>query len=373
MLTILADENIPLLDTLFSRIGRITTLPGRAICPQHLVGVDILLVRSVTRVDSNLLQDSAVTFVGSCTIGTDHLDTSYLNKMGIAWANAPGCNANAVVQYVFSAMATLVFDWDEKVVGIIGCGNVGSRLLECLQAMGVKCLCYDPLIAQDKPELTTFDEVLTADIISCHTSLTTSGCFPTYHLISENELVQLQSDALLINTSRGAVIDNTALLECLKRRPHFKVALDVWENEPDINVQLLSKVDIGTPHIAGHSLEGKRQGSIQVYRALSKYLQIDTCDPAALMATQPKPLNPPKKNDVRSQQNAILLNAYNIIEDNLQLRRWYSQQQKSMPAFFDNLRKNYSVRRDYSHCLLPDWLEKKQHKRFLEALGFNTH
>ena len=371
MPTILADENIPLLDTLFSQLGTVTTLPGREIRSQHLAGVDILLVRSVTRVDRNLLRDSAVKFVGSCTIGTDHLDRSYLDKMGIAWANAPGCNANAVVQYVFSAMAALVSHWDEKVVGIIGCGNVGSRLLACLQAMGVKCLCYDPLIAQDKPELTTFNEVLTADIISCHTPLTTSGCFPTYHLISENELVQLQPGALLINTSRGAVVDNTALLGFLKQRPDFKVALDVWENEPDINSQLLARVDIGTPHIAGHSLEGKRQGSVQVYRALSKYLQVDTGDSAALIATQPKQLNPPKKNDVRSQQNAILLDAYNIIEDNLQLRRWYNQQQEAMPVFFERLRKNYPVRRDYSHCLLPDWLGK-QHKRFLKALGFNN-
>ena len=355
-------------------MGTITTLPGRKIRSQHLADVDVLLVRSVTRVDSNLLQGSAVKFVGSCTIGTDHMDRSYLDKMGIGWANAPGCNANAVVQYVFSAMATLVSDWDEKVVGIIGCGNVGSRLLACLQAMGVKCLCYDPLIAQDKSELTTFNEVLTADIISCHTPLTTSGCYPTHHLISESELVQLQPGALLINTSRGAVVDNTALLEFLKQQPDFKVALDVWENEPDINTELLSKVDIGTPHIAGHSLEGKWQGSVQVYRALSNYLQIDTGghDPAALITTQPKKLNPPKKNDVRSQQNAILLDAYNIIEDNLELRRWYSQRQDAMPVFFDRLRKNYPVRRDYLHCLAPNWLEKEQHKRFLEALGFNS-
>ena len=162
MLTILADENIPLVHTLFSQLGTVTTMPGRAIRSRHLVGVDILLVRSVTKVNSDLLQGSTVKFVGSCTIGKDHLDIGYLEQMKIGWANAPGCNANAVVQYVFSAMATLVPDWSEQVVGIIGCGNVGSRLLHCLRGMGIKCVCYDPLINQDdEPELTTLTEVLT--------------------------------------------------------------------------------------------------------------------------------------------------------------------------------------------------------------------
>ena len=370
MPTILADEDIPFVHELFDKLGTVTTMPGRKINSQHLSGIDILLVRSVTRVDRDLLQGHSIVFVGSCTIGVDHLDTDYLDHMGISWASAPGCNANAVVQYVFSAMATLAPDWASSVVGIIGCGNVGSRLLSCLRAMGVRCLCYDPLIKQDKPELTTLNEVLTADIISCHTPITTMGPFPTYHLIGECELTQLTSGALLINTSRGGVVDNAALLRLIKQRHSLKVALDVWEDEPDINPELLDHVDIGTPHIAGHSLEGKRQGSVQIYYALSEYLNIDAVDPDGLLPVEPKKaVNPAQVTGIEAQLNALLLSAYTIQDDDRQLRL-YRQQPAPMPVFFDHLRKNYPVRRDYSHCVLPDWLENASHKHFLAALGF---
>ena len=373
MLTILADENIPLVRPLFDRLGNVITMPGRAIQSRHLAAADVLLVRSVTRVSRDLLQGSAVQFVGSCTMGKDHLDIDYLEQSGISWANAPGCNADAVVQYVFSAMATLQPHWAESVIGIIGCGNIGGRLLHCLRRMGVKCVCYDPLISRDEPELTTLAEVLSADIISCHTPLTTINPFPTRHLLGARELSQLRSGALLINTSRGEVIDGNALLGLLlQRHKPFKVALDVWEGEPDIDLELLACVDIGTPHIAGHSLEGKRQGSVHVYRALCRYLGVRHAANRgiAMLMNSPKTvLQPDKKDDTQAQRNALLLAAYSIDNDDRQLRHRCKQQQPIADGF-DQLRKNYPVRHDYCHCVPPQWLAKKTHRRFLEALGF---
>lgn len=359
---IVADQNIPLAKELFSELGDITSLPGREITSNDIADADILLVRSVTNVNRELLENNTtIKFIGSCTIGTDHLDTAYLSHANIAWANAPGCNANAVVQYVLTAMAIAQPQWLVKTVGIIGCGNVGGRLYKCLTALGVKCFCYDPLLtAATDVALIDLDHLLTqADIISCHVPLTTDGDFPSYHMLGKKELATIKNDALLINSGRGAIIDTVALSQEIDERglrdKYLNVVLDVWENEPFVDHRLLNKISLGTPHIAGYSIEGREQGTFMIYQALCSFLKQPTSAHAySLLTTDKKTI---AVNSIFNQKtlsdsiedienfNRLLLSCYNSKLDHQAL---------CSVDNFDGLRKNYPARRECSHFLLPD-------------------
>ena len=377
---IIVDENIPLADELFGDMGKLVRLPGREIKATDCRDADVLLVRSLTSVNESLLNGSQVKFVGSCTIGIDHLDTTYLQRQNIQWANAPGCNANAVVQYVLSAMAYAQPHWLTKKVGIIGCGNIGHRLYQCLRQLGVDCYCYDPFLSEpmlpkkltktlakkDDIRLVSFEDVLQADIITCHTPLSKAGPYPTYHLLSEPELVQLQANTLLINSSRGAVVDNSALSRQLAKRS-FNVVLDVWENEPHIDKELLQQTTLATPHIAGYSLEGKEQGTWMIYKALSefllqavneskrKYLHRDCVELTCVELTLPKENESGSKADEQYLLNQLLLQCYSIEQDDKMLRDCLP----SVDGCFDQLRKNYIPRREYSHFVLPQCLSER--------------
>jgi erythronate-4-phosphate dehydrogenase len=207
------------------------------------------------------------------------VDQDYLKQIDIQFANAPVCNANAVVQYVRSVVCRLRPVWQEQTVGIVGCGNVGGRLYQTLQKLGVDCHCYDPfLLEADNIDLVSFEEVIQSDILCLHTPLTTDGPYPTFHLFNEAVLSQLAPKALLINAGRGAVVDNRALLDMLPQKS-WQVALDVWEGEPDISLPLLELVDIGTPHIAGYSYDGKVNGTTMVRDALCAWLGKIVPDP----------------------------------------------------------------------------------------------
>lgn len=367
---IIADQNIPLLDELFSGIGSITRLPGREISAADVKSADVLLVRSITKVDEKLLKNSRVKFVGSCTIGFDHLDIEYLNNQKILWSNAPACNANAVVQYVLSVMATLKINWRQQKIGIIGCGNIGSRLYKCLKKLDVDVVVYDPFLDDKQCQhLVSFEEVLQADIVSCHTPLTYKGEFPTYHLINEVQLNLLKQDALLINAGRGGVIDNKALLNVLTKRA-LMVALDVWENEPKVNRELVKKVALSTPHIAGYSLEGKEQGSYMIYQALCRNLGLkfdQTKQQCLTMGSETlkadifleEDKQQPDILDVDSIRfNQILLACYNVNNDDALLKENND---------FDALRKNYRVRREYAYYQLPT-LNMNQNIRLLFSI-----
>ncbi|HCL42231.1 MAG TPA: 4-phosphoerythronate dehydrogenase, partial [Pseudomonas sp.] len=257
---IVADENIPLLDAFFAPLGRITRLPGRQISHQDLTDADALIVRSVTRVDPQLLAGTPVRFVGTCTIGTDHLDLPGLAAAGVTVASAPGCNARGVVEYVLSCLLTLSertgLDWRTRRVGIVGVGEVGGRLAQTLTALGVECLlCDPPRAARGEGGFAPLDQLLTeCDVISCHVPLTRTGADATWHLLDAGRLVALRPGAWLINSSRGPVIDNHALKAVLAERADLQVALDVWEQEPQVDCALLQRCALGTPHIAGYSL-----------------------------------------------------------------------------------------------------------------------
>ncbi len=284
-LAIVADEKIAQLE-LLEQYGNLIASLSSAINTETVRAADVLIVRTETKVDQRLLAGSNVKFVGSATIGCDHVDLDYLAEQGIQFANAPGCNARAVVEYVISAIVS-VYNFSELVnkrVGIIGCGNTGSGLYRQLKLFGINCYCYDPPLKNNAKidsshinysDWANFDDILQCDIISLHTPLTLDGEYPTHHLIDEKQLNALPADCLLINTSRGSVINNNALLGQLQKRPTLQAVLDVWENEPDINLELLQKVTLGTPHIAGYSQLGKNQATSMLIDKLRNYWGIE--------------------------------------------------------------------------------------------------
>ncbi len=265
---IVADENIAYAAHFFAPLGELVLLPGRAIRRSDVQDADILLVRSVTSVNSELLEGTAVRFVGSCTIGTDHIDTAWLAENDIHFAYAPGCNAQAVVEYVWSALLSLEVDFSVSKIGVVGCGNVGGRLLRYLQKRGADAVGCDPFLFDKDLPLVNFAQILECDVICLHTPLTKTGAYPTFHLFDEATIRQLKPDTVLLNAGRGAVIDNAALLQRMEHHNDLRVVLDVWENEPAIDGDLLVHVAIGTPHIAGYSAEGKLRGTEMVYEAL---------------------------------------------------------------------------------------------------------
>ncbi|MBA1250059.1 4-phosphoerythronate dehydrogenase PdxB [Pseudomonas luteola] len=270
---ILADENIPLLDEFFGAFGSIRRMPGRAMDRAAVGEADILIVRSITPVTRALLEGSPVRFVGTCTIGTDHLDIDYLESAGIAWSSAPGCNARGVVDYVLGALLALSdargVSLSERTYGVVGAGQVGGRLVEVLKGLNLNVLVCDPPRALSAPDdFVSLETVMEkCDVISLHAPLVRSGPDATYHLFDAERLAGLKAGTWLINACRGEVIDNKALRECLVEGADLEVVLDVWESEPEVDIELAKRCRLATPHIAGHSLEGKWRGTAMVYAA----------------------------------------------------------------------------------------------------------
>ncbi len=375
---IIADENIPCVGEAFASLGDVVLLPGRDMRPEQVRDADILLVRSVTRVGQALLQGSSIRFIGSATIGFDHVDREYLTQQGIGFATAPGCNATSAAEYVVSSLMALSekqgFSLSGKSVGIIGCGNVGSRVRSKLAALGMRCIINDPPLAaaSDGGTFVELDEVLQADIVTLHVPLSNSGMHPTLHLVDATALQKLQPGAVLINTSRGAVVDNCALNDLLEHRDDLSVVLDVWEDEPAINVSLLQKVDIGTPHIAGYSLDGKLRGTGMIYRAACEYFGTDPQWDAAdeLPAGPSIELDTSMRDDMATMIRTTVLAAYDVRTDDARLRELPGLSPTDRPDYFDRLRKEYPVRREFSETRvtvdgLTDELE-----RVLCQLGF---
>ena len=362
---IIADQNMPHVEAYFGHLGEVKLMAGREIDSQTIQGAEILLVRSVTQVNQSLLEGSSVRFVGSATAGTDHIDLDYLNRNNIQFAYAPGCNAEAVVQYALSVFSRLKPQWLQSKVGIVGCGNVGGRLYQKLVALGVDCRVYDPFLSQSQiPDLVSLKEVLDCDIISLHTPLTTEGEFPTHYLFNQQVLNSLKPNTLLINAGRGAVIDNNALINRIKQSDGLQVALDVWESEPQINTELLSLVSLATPHIAGYSDEGKIRGTSMLYEALCALYLNDASiqQPSTSINDTTVSLNGAGKS-----LNQLLLECYNIGADDQRMRE--KLKQGDIGQGFDHLRKTYPQRREYSHFnVSTDTTLSRQ----LKILGYST-
>lgn len=378
---IVADENIPLVEAFFSRLGEVVRLPGRTMTAADVHDADALIVRSVTKVNAALLAGSKIKFVGTCTIGVDHLDQDYLAANAIGWSSAPGCNANSVVEFVYAALCHLDINWLPVKFGIIGCGNVGGLLYKRLKAQGVDVRCYDPnLTLAQNPDLTSLDEVLACDVISMHTPLVTTGLHPSFHLLGHKELRQLKSGAVLINCGRGPVIDNQALFDVLNERSDLHVVLDVWEPEPDISLELLDKVLLGSPHIAGYSYDGKLNGTEMIYQALCRHF--DQKPQSSLGELVPPLVNNQlridecidQENNIFHIVKALIKQVYDIAADDARLRALAKQALTGEIMFgegFDGLRKHYPVRREFHNYQVHLENISDADKQWLQVLGFH--
>ncbi|HRK73582.1 MAG TPA: 4-phosphoerythronate dehydrogenase, partial [Rhodothermales bacterium] len=270
---IVADENIPLLNQFFGDWGELNLLPGKAITHEVIREADVLLVRSVTPVTASLLRGSRVQFVATATAGTDHVDVEWLEKQGIGFAHAPGSNAESVVEYVLTALLHLTARYKTtlrgKTVGVVGVGEIGRRLIPRLEALGCRVLQNDPIRALHEPGnwVDLKDLLQQSDVVTFHVPLTRSGPFPTYKLIHKNNLQWLKKGGWIVQASRGGVIDEAALADGLDCGLVGAAILDVWENEPNFNPDLVARCHLATPHIAGYSYDGKLKGSEMVYDA----------------------------------------------------------------------------------------------------------
>ena len=354
---IVADENIPYAREAFDALGEVVTVKGRELTREQLVDAEVLLVRSVTKVRADLLDGTCVRFVGTATIGTDHVDTGLLADRGIAFTSAPGSNANSVSEYVVAALLTLGqrdgFELAGKTLGVVGVGNVGRRVVAKARTLGLRVLQNDPprARAEGAEGFVELDRVLDeSDFVTVHVPLTPDGPEATLRLIASSELSRLKPTAYLLNTSRGPVVAGDDLLAALRDGRIAGAVLDVWENEPAIDANLLQAVAIGTPHIAGYSFDGKVNATVMLYDAVCDLLdRPPTWRPDLPGAPVPEVTLDATARTPQEQLHAAVTAVYAIESDDARLREMLTLPPADRAAHFDRLRKTYPIRREFTN------------------------
>ncbi len=354
-MVILVDENVPYGREAFGLLGEVRTAHGRKINREMLADVDVLVVRSITKVDCDLLDGTPVRFVGTCTIGEDHVDKAWLKAMGITFSSAPGCNANSVGEYITAALLYLAerhgLSLAGMKLGIVGVGNVGKRVRQKAEAMGLQCVLNDPPRFDSEggdPIFRPLEEILDCDFITFHVPIEKTGPYATWHLADADFLSRMKPGAVLINSSRGPVVDNQALKSALREGALRAAVLDVWEGEPRVDTELLERVDIATPHIAGYSFDGKVNGTRQVYEALCTSLNRPAeWDPSPLLPAPDCPqltVDPSESGALSGAVRAV----YEIMSDDVRMREMLAlATPEEQSAWFDRLRKEYPRRREF--------------------------
>jgi len=366
------DENIPYAKQFFSGFGELHFFSGRSVTPEQLSDADVLLVRSITKVNEALLAlNTNLMFVGTATIGTDHIDQAYLASRDIHFSSAPGCNKISVAEYILSSVLVLAekyqFELTQKTVAIVGAGNTGSAVYQRLSALGMECKLYDPplQLAGDERNFCSFEEVINADIISLHVPKVSAGEHPTVHMFDEEILNKLASEQILLNASRGEVIDNQALLKKAQAGEAPTLVLDVWEHEPTIEKALLPFVEIATPHIAGYSLDGKARGTEMLYQALCQKLEHNIEHKTEDFVVQAAISNVTIEQQISQPILKRLVHLiFDVRRDDALFRQMIDQ-----PDGFDIMRKTYSERRELSTLNVKAPASQTQ---LLQALGFKA-
>ena len=380
---IIADQNIPFVKECFSSIGDVTLVSGRAVTPDLVKDADILLVRSITKVNAGLLDGSSVKFVATATIGTEHVDQDYLASEGIGFASAPGSNANSVAEYIVAALLALgkkyKFRLEGKSIGIVGVGNVGSKVEKKCSALGMKVVLNDPPLARQTGDAKyrSLEELFGCDFITLHTPLTKDGTDPTYHLANEEFFAEMKPGAFFFNSSRGKVHDEAALKKAMQSGKLGGVVLDVWETEPKVDPWLLQNVDLSTPHIAGYSYDGKVVGMMMIYEAACSHLGLNPVHTAADFLPAPDMpeimVTPDKlKEDEEMLIQDIVQQVYVINRDDFNMREILLQPEDEQAAWFDGLRKNYPVRREFQNTVIKLADTASPLAKKLAGIGFNV-
>jgi len=349
MIRIVADDKIPFLKGVLEPFAQVTYLPGKRIVREMLEDTEALLIRTRTKCTETLLKGTAVSFIGTATIGFDHIDTQFCKKSGIKWTNAPGCNSSSVKQYMAAALLKISSDFGfslkNRTIGIVGVGHVGSKVEKFARLLGMNVLLNDPP-RERKEGIGNFEDLYLllreSDIVTLHVPLNTTGEDRTYHLFNEELLKKMKKGAWLINTSRGEVVETSALNALLSSGRLGGAVVDVWENEPDIDLELMNKVFIATHHIAGYSADGKANGTSVVVNALSRHFKFPL--KKWYPDTIPAPPSPIVNIscDGKSDEDIIreaVNHTYKIETDNNNLRK--------SPYNFEILRGDYPLRREF--------------------------
>jgi erythronate-4-phosphate dehydrogenase len=370
---VVADCKIPFLKGVLEPFADVVYLPGNEIAREHLLDADALITRTRTICNEKLLAGTKVKFIATATIGFDHIDTSWCENNGITWTNAPGCNAGSVYQYVGSVLVNLAlkygFDFTDRSLGVIGIGNVGRKIVKLGEWLGMRVLLNDPPRARREGPcgyVSLEGIIRECDIISCHVPLNMTGDDKTFHLFNENILHKLHPGTILINSSRGEVVDNNALKNVLKSK-QITANLDVWENEPLIDKELVKLLDIATPHIAGYSADGKANGTSMSVQFLSKFFNLPLTRwfaedvPTTEITDLTIDCNGKSIQEIISQ--AILF-TFNVMDDDSRFR--------SSIDTFEKQRGNYPLRREfYAYNITLINPHSNIHKT-LNGLGFNV-
>lgn len=351
-LRIVLDENIPHSQEIFSPFGEIKALPGRNIKNQDLKGADALIIRSITNVDKSLVQNTPLKFIGTCTIGTDHVKEKDLQDLDIKFFSAPGCNAQSVAEYVLCALLEFAHQTHTslagKTIGVVGVGNVGSKVAKYAKLLNMKVLLNDPPRQRkgDALEFVPFSEILNCDFITLHVPLFKQGPDKTHHLIDTQNILKMNPNAVIINTCRGSVINNNDLKLGLRTKKIQAAILDVWENEPNLDQELFNLCFIGTPHIAGYSYDAKIRGSTMIAEELAKFFHLPKPD-YSLIGQPSEPFY--DLNNLDKNEENLLKQIANLCYDP-QIDHFDLKHSLTIPnsgESFDNLRKKYRKRREF--------------------------
>lgn len=350
---IIIDENIAFAEEAFSNYGTIELYNGRKINNEILKNADALIIRSITNVNKELLNNTSVKFVGTATIGTDHVDLEYLKNNGIVFSDAKGCNSNAVAEYVLTGLLAVAnknkIDITNKTMGVIGYGNVGKKVVNLAEAIGLNVLVNDPPLERCgyNYKFSSLEEVLKCDIVSFHVPFNNGGVDNTYHLLNKNNIGLLKKDVILFNTARGAVVDNSVIVKFANENPSTKLIFDVWENEPICNYELVKKVDIATAHIAGYSFEGKVIGTEMIYKAFCNCFGLTPTWNYQLFNSIIKEFNYSIDENLSNNILAITKSIYDIFEDTSNFKKILEYDTNGGAKYFDGIRKNYKLRMEF--------------------------
>ena len=378
---IVADAKNALVNSAFQGLGDVRTLPTQEITRQALADAEVVIVRSETKINADLLEGTNVRFVATATIGTDHVDLEYLKAREIGFANAPGSNVNSVAEYIVAALLVLAREGrcslEQSSIAIIGVGNVGSRVERIARGLGMKVLLNDPPLAESTgdPKYVPLEAVIDADIVSLHVPLTTGGRHPTYHFLGAERLESMKKGALLMNTSRGGVAETSALKSALRSGGLAGAVLDVWENEPFIDTELLSQCTFGTPHIAGYSLDGKVNAARMIFRAVREHFGLSASWQLNLQL--PGPETPrivveERPRDAGSPLQSVVRRCYDIEKDDHRLRELIALPEDRRAEYFRELRSGYPVRREFCNSTVELPAGHDEERRTLEVLGFTV-
>lgn len=377
---IICAETVLLGHEAFSNAGTTVVVPDREITREHLLDADALIVRSKTKITDELLRDTPVKFIGTATAGTDHINADWLESHGIHWCAAPGCNANSVSEYLVAALLVLRrrhgFDLEGKTIGVIGCGNVGSRVIKKCRALGMNILRNDPPLAalSSDSDFHSLETLLTeSDIITLHVPLVKHDAWPTERMADSHFFEQLKPGAIFINAARGSVCDYDALLNAKADGAVSRMVIDVWSPEPAFRTDVIKRADLASPHIAGHSYEGKLNGTIACYNELCNFFEI--AKEWNIAASLPTPEISSVDIDCTGRADEdvlhdIIQKLYDVETDDNLIREAAVHNEIERARNFDRLRKNYRIRREFMNTEVRTMNASESLLRKIKALEF---